>query len=175
MTVLTAKEIQALSVAAELSDLPVKYRKIIAGLLERSGTQARDADLFVDGAADLHSQTAGIGGAVFVDGKEIYCFSEPLLNKTNNEAEYTALLKGVKTILELKLVNINIYSDSELIVNQIKGKYNIKNDRMIVLHGQVMDALNGVKTWSIHHIRREKNKRADGLSKQGMARAKAAE
>jgi len=174
MTVLTAKEIQALSAAAELSDLSVKYRKIIAGLLERSGTQARDADLFVDGAADLHSQTAGIGGAVFMDGKEIYCFSEPLLNKTNNEAEYTALLKGVQTILELKLVNINIYSDSELIVNQIKGKYNIKNDRMIVLHGQVMDALNGVKTWSIHHIRREKNKRADGLSKQGMARAKAA-
>ena len=174
MTVLSAKEIQALTAAADLSDLPVKYRKIIAGLLARSGTQARDADLFVDGAADLHSQTAGIGGAVFVEGKEIYCFSEPLLNKTNNEAEYTALLKGIQTILELKLVNINIYSDSELIVNQIKGKYNIKNDRMIVLHGQVMDALNGVKTWSIHHIRREKNKRADGLSKQGMALAKAA-
>ena len=133
MTVLTAKEIQALSAAAELSELPVKYRKIIAGLLERSGTQARDAKLFVDGAADLHSQTAGIGGAVFVDGKEIYCFSEPLLNKTNNEAEYTALIKGVQTILELKLVNINIYSDSELIVNQIKGKYNIKNDWLNLL------------------------------------------
>ena len=175
MTVLTAKEIQALSAAAELSDLPVEYRKIIAGLLERSGTQARDADLFVDGAADRHSKTAGIGGAIYVQGKEIHSFSEPLLNKTNNEAEYTALLKGVHTILELKLVNINIYSDSELIVNQVKGNYKIKNDRMIALHGQVMDALNGVKTWSIHHIRREKNKRADGLSKQGMARAKAAE
>ena len=174
MSVLTTKEIKALTATVELAALPEKYRKIIAGILERSSTQARDADLFVDGAADLHSQTAGIGGAVFVDGKEIYCFSEPLLNKTNNEAEYTALLKGVQTILELKLVNINIYSDSELIVNQIKGKYNIKNDRMIVLHGQVMDALNGVKTWSIHHIRREKNKRADGLSKEGMARAKAA-
>ena len=176
MTVLTAKEIQALSAAAELSDFPVKYRKIIAGLLARSGTQAQtwDADLFVDGAADLHSQTAGIGGAVFVEGKEIYCFSGPLLNKTNNEAEYTALLKGLHTILKLKLVNINIYSDSELIGNQIKGNYNIKNDRMIALHGQVMDALNGVKSWSIHHIRREKNKRADGLSKQGMALAKAA-
>ena len=80
-----------------------------------------------------------------MEGKEIYCFSEPLLNKTNNEAEYTALLKGVQTILDLKLVNINIYSDSELIVNQIKGNYKIKNDRMIALHGQVMDALNGVK------------------------------
>ena len=174
MSVLTAIEIQALTAAVELDALPEQYRKIIAAFLERAGTQVRDTDLFVDGAADLHSQTDGIGGAVFVEGKEIYCFSEPLLNKTNNEAEYTALLKGVQTILELKLVNINIYSDSELIVNQIKGKYNIKNDRMIVLHGQVMDALNGVKTWSIHHIRREKNKRADGLSKQGMAQAKAA-
>ena len=175
MSVLTAIEIQALTAAVELDALPEQYRKIIAAFLERAGTQVRDTDLFVDGAADRHSQTAGIGGAIYVQGKEIHSFSEPLLNKTNNEAEYTALLKGVHTILELKLININIYSDSELIVNQVKGNYKIKNDRMIALHGQVMDALNGVKTWSIHHIRREKNKRADGLSKQGMARAKATE
>ena len=107
MSVLTAIEIQALTAAVELDALPEKYRKIIAAFLERAGTQVRDTDLFVDGAADLHSQTAGIGGAVFVEGKEIYCFSEPLLNKTNNEAEYTALLKGGHTIIELKLVNIN--------------------------------------------------------------------
>ena len=125
MTVLSAKEIQALTAAADLSDLPVKYRKIIAGFLENSGTQSLDVDLFVDGAADLHSQTARIGGAVFVEGKEIYCYSEPQLNKTNNEAEYIALL-------------------------------------------------NGEKTWSINHIRREKNKLTVGLIKQSMAQAKAA-
>ena len=63
-------------------------------------------------------------------GKEIYSFSEPLLNKTNNEAEYTTLLKGIQTILELKLVNIIICSDNELIVNQIKENYKTKNDRI---------------------------------------------
>ena len=74
MTVLSAKEIQALTAAADLSDLPVKYRKIIAGLLERSGTQARDADLFVDGAADLHSQTGRNWWCRFCGGKRNLLF-----------------------------------------------------------------------------------------------------
>ena len=172
MTVLSAKEIQALTAAADLSDLPVKYRKIIAGLLARSGTQARDADLFVDGAADLHSQTAGIGGAVIVEGKEIYCFSEPLLNKTNNEAEYTALIKGLKYGLELKLININIYSDSELIVKQVNGDYKVKNDRMKKLHHIVLDLLEQYDSWVINHIMRDENIIADKLSKDGRKKGR---
>lgn len=77
--------------------------------------------LFIDGAADLNSKTAGIGGVIFKDGEEVYSFSEYLHDSTNNEAEYTALITGLKWLVELKLLNAKIYSDSELVVKQISG------------------------------------------------------
>ena len=167
MIVLSAKEIQALTAAADLSDLPVKYREIIAGLLARSGTQARDADLFVDGAADLHSQTAGIGGVIYSSNNEIFSFSEYLHDATNNEAEYNALIMGLKSLLKLNLLNPIIYSDSELIVNQVNGEYRVKNDRMKLLHKEVIDLLSNFETWSLIHVLRDKNKVADKLANEG--------
>ena len=54
-----------------------------------------DAELFVDGASDLKTNTAGIGGVLYSRDMEIMCFADPLYNKTNNEAEYLALIKGL--------------------------------------------------------------------------------
>mgnify|MGYP002526801876 CR=1 FL=1 len=64
------------------------------------------------------------------------------------------------------------YSDSELIVNQINGNYKIKNDRMKQLHSSVMFELNQMDHWSVTHVRREKNTRADALRKNGMQKAR---
>ena len=69
-------------------------------------------------------------------------FSEPLIDKTNNEAEYMAMIKGVHVSLELNITYLDIYSDSELIVNQINGKYKVKNDRMKQLQSSVVFELN---------------------------------
>jgi len=130
------------------------------------------ANLYVDGAADLHTKTAGIGGVISINGQEIMSFSEPLIDKTNNEAEYMAMIKGVHVSLELNITNLDIYSDSELIVNQINGKYKVKNDRMKQMHSSVMLELNQMDHWSVTHVRREKNTRADALSKNGMQKAR---
>ena len=90
----------------------------------------REISLYIDGAADLHSKTAGIGGVITKDGEEVFSFSEYLHDATNNEAEYAALVKGLKYLIQLKLLNANIYSDSELVVKQIKGEYRVKHPRM---------------------------------------------
>jgi len=124
--------------------------------------------LYVDGSADLNTKTAGIGGVFYNDdNEEIYSFSEYLDDATNNEAEYTALIKGLKLGLELKFINIEIYSDSELIVRQINGDYQVKNDRMKNLHLKVLNLLKQYNNWSIKHIMRDKNEIADRLSKEG--------
>ena len=81
-----------------------------------------EISLYIDGAADLHSKTAGIGGVITKDGEEVFSFSEYLHDATNNEAEYAALVKGLKYLIQLKLLNANIYSDSELVVKQINLK-----------------------------------------------------
>ena len=83
-------------------------------LNEHSGKDS-SAVLYVDGAADLHSKTAGIGGVLYIKQVEVFSFCEPLFEKTNNEAEYLALLKGAQVTLELKISKIDIYSDSCLL------------------------------------------------------------
>ena len=123
--------------------------------------------LYIDGAADLHSKTAGIGGVIYSSNNEIFSFSEYLHDATNNEAEYNALIMGLKSLLKLKLLNPIIYSDSELIVNQVNGKYRVKNDRMKLLHKEVIGLLSNFETWSLIHVLRDKNKVADKLANEG--------
>ena len=69
----------------------------------------REISLYIDGAADLHSKTAGIGGVITKDGEEVFSFSEYLHDATNNEAEYAALVKGLKYLIQLKLLNANFF------------------------------------------------------------------
>ena len=129
--------------------------------------------LYVDGAADLNTKTAGIGGVFFNDNKEeIYSFSEYLDDSTNNEAEYSALVKGLKVGIELNIINLKILSDSELVVKQVNGDYKVKNDRMRDLHKKVLYLLEQYENWEINHIMREKNIIADKLSKQGRKKGK---
>ena len=61
--------------------------------------------LFVDGAADLHTKTAGIGGVFYRNGDELYSFSEFIGSATNNEAEYKALIKGLEESLKSYCAN----------------------------------------------------------------------
>ncbi|HIB04553.1 MAG TPA: ribonuclease HI family protein [Candidatus Marinimicrobia bacterium] len=172
MQSLTHDQTEAIRSALRSNDVDEIHKRVLSNMLnERSGKDL-SAVLYVDGAADLHSKTAGIGGVVYINQDEVFSFSEPLFEKTNNEAEYLALLKGVQVTLELKISKIDIYSDSELIVKQINGDYKIKNDRMKVLHSRVISELKRLNHWTITHIMREKNIRADELSKMGMQQAR---
>ena len=70
--------------------------------------------------------------------------------------------------LEKELKVITIYSHSLLIVNQINGKYQVKNERMKICFQKSMNILSNFNSWTLIHIPREKNKEADFLSKQGL-------
>ena len=172
MTELSRIQKDAIMKAIGLDGLDQESKDILLGLLKDNKTENITPKLFVDGAADLHSKTAGIGGVVYINDLEVAKFSEPLFDKTNNESEYLALLNGVKVVLDLGYVSVDIYSDSELIVKQLIGEYKIKNDRMKKLNNEVNSYLIKLSDWSINHVRREKNMRADQLSKIGMEEAK---
>ena len=144
------------------SELDILYKKL---KVENSIT------LYIDGASDLHSKTAGIGGVIYNSDKEIFSFSEYLHDSTNNEAEYKALIVGLKYLLEFKLLNPKIFSDSELIVKQVNGEYKVKNERMKVFHSEVISLLGNFESWRLTHILREKNKVADQLANEGRKKA----
>lgn len=83
---------------------------------------------------------------------------------TNNEAEYQALLEGLKKALELGAEKIRIRMDSELVVRQILGIYKVKNARLAVFYQQVMEVLRSFDEYEIAHVRREFNQEADALA-----------
>ena len=172
MSNLNKDQLRAIKNAAELDGLSIEDRKTLIKMVDDLNVGDQTIKLFVDGAADLHSKTAGIGGVIYSNNKELSNFSEPLFDKTNNEAEYLALIKGVKQVIDLKFTNVIIYADSELIVKQVLGIYKVKNERMKILHNLVLEKLKLIDHWNLVHIRREKNIRADELSKLGMSEAK---
>ena len=172
MNELDKDQVRAIKNAIGLDELSMDDKKILIKMIDGINNTDQTITLFVDGAADLHSKTAGIGGVVYSNDKELAFFSEPLFDKTNNEAEYLALIKGIEVLKELKIVNVNIYADSELVVKQVLGIYRVKNERMKGLHDQVIEKLRLIDEWNLIHVRREKNIRADQLSKLGMEKAK---
>ncbi len=172
MNKLNKDQVRAIKNAAELDGLSMADRKTLIKMIDDLNGQDQAIKLFVDGAADLHSKTAGIGGVIYSNDKELSNFSEPLFDKTNNEAEYLSLIKGIDKLIDLKVTSVYIYADSELVVKQVLGIYQVKNERMKILHNIVLEKLQLIDQWNLVHIRREKNTRADELSKLGMNEAK---
>jgi len=70
------------------------------------------------------------------------------------------------------LLNVKIYSDSELVVKQISGEYRVKNPRMQKLHREAMSQFHQLDSWSFSHIYRDKNDAADKLAKAGREKGK---
>lgn len=87
-------------------------------------------------------------------------------DSTNNYAEYFGLIYGLERALELGVTVISIRGDSQLIVNQVTGRYRVKKDTLQVLHKMVHELLSRFESWSIEWIPREENTDADGLSRK---------
>ena len=98
MSNLTKDQIRAIKNAAELDGLSMADKKTLIKMIDDFNGQNQVIKLFVDGAADLNSKTAGIGGVIYLNDKELSNFSEPLFDKTNNEAEYLSLIKGIEMV-----------------------------------------------------------------------------
>lgn len=107
---------------------------------------------------------AGCGMVLFNDmNEEIWCGWKYLDPMTNNMAEYHGILLGVLCALSLGIKKIRIEGDSDLIVNQLKGRNRVKSPNLHKLYQQVKTAVERFDEWDIKHIRRSENSRADWL------------
>lgn len=87
---------------------------------------------------------------------------------TNNEAEYQALIDGLKAAAEWKPDRLEIYLDSQLVVEQIKGKYRVKKPELQPLHSRAKELLEGFSEFVIEHVEREDNGGADALANRAL-------
>jgi ribonuclease HI len=125
--------------------------------------------LYTDGASRGNPGEAGAGIAILDEqGNELVSAGKYLGRCTNNEAEYRALLLGLAKCRELGKGRIKIHLDSELIVKQILGAYRVKHPNLIPLFQEATQRLSDFAWFSIRHVRREQNSRADQLANQAI-------
>jgi ribonuclease HI len=97
------------------------------------------------------------------EGQVIGEHAELIGDATNNVAEYRALLLGIEQAAGLGVSELDLRCDSELVVRQVMGEYRVKDRALQDLHRDVLKALEGFDAWTIRHVRREQNERADAL------------
>ena len=126
--------------------------------------------IHIDGGARGNPGPAAAGVCITTpDGSEALHEAGYWLGElTNNEAEYQGLLHALKAAAELGFESIHIRSDSELMVKQINGEYKVKAANLQPLFTTARGRLERFPKWSIEHVRREKNKRADKLANMAM-------
>ncbi len=123
----------------------------------------------VDGGARGNPGPAAIAAVVTTPaGEVVEEGSQTIGTATNNVAEYRALLFGIERARELAADEVELIGDSELIVRQVRGEYRVKDAALRDLHAQVRRALDGFDRWSIRHVRREENARADVIVNEAL-------
>jgi ribonuclease HI len=123
----------------------------------------------VDGGARGNPGPAAIAAVVAeADGEPVEESSEVIGPATNNVAEYRALLLGIERARALGADELELVGDSELVVRQVLGEYKVKDAALRELHGRVREALADFERWSIRHVRREANERADLLVNEAL-------
>ena len=123
-----------------------------------------------DGGARGNPPTrTGAGMVLYDEDEEIWCGYQFIERAaSNNVAEYTSLLLGIKCALALGIRRLRAQGDSELIVKQLTGHYQVKNDNLRMLWRETKEAIQQLDEFEIAHIRRAYNKRADWLANNAM-------
>lgn len=128
--------------------------------------------IFTDGGASGNPGPAAIGVVVKQNGQTIQKISQAIGKATNNVAEYTAViaaLQWLKNKTTADHLQINFYLDSRLVVNQLNGRFKIKDyglRNLAIKVRQLEKAVGGGFTYA--YIQREKNKEADALVKKSL-------
>jgi ribonuclease HI len=125
--------------------------------------------LHVDGASRGNPGEAGFGVHVTdTSGHEVASLYGYLGQATNNVAEYQALLHGLRWALARGTARVEVYSDSELLVRQLSGRYRVKSSGLLPLHREAQGLLARFESARLTHVPRERNREADALANRAV-------
>jgi ribonuclease HI len=129
---------------------------------------------YIDGASRGNPGESGIGVILKDrDGNTILCHCENVGTATNNVAEYLALLACVEKSAGIDCKELMVYSDSELLVNQMNRRYKVRDKMLQKYFIRVFNAIQKSRIkFGIKHIPRSLNAEADKLANEGIARGK---
>lgn len=166
-----------------LGSFPQLDRQQLRRILERAATILEGAGyepeehaspvgrirLYCDGAARGNPGLAG-AGAVLVEpsGQVLNRLGKFLGTQTNNFAEYSGLLLGLKRAHELGIEELEVFADSELMIRQLSGRYQVKSPSLRPLYEDALKLFNKFKRVKLVHVPREMNRAADEMSNRAI-------
>lgn len=124
---------------------------------------------YTDGGARGNPGPAGFG--VYVTdqgGSRVVQLSEYLGHQTNNYAEYSALIAALEWALRNEHRAVQVVSDSELMVKQLRGIYKVRNENLQPLFEKAQRLIAQLEWFEIKHVLREQNQNADRLANEAM-------
>ena len=130
--------------------------------------------IFCDGGARRNPGPAAVGFVVFQNNRIVHKFSKRIGETTNNVAEYRAVIAALEWLATQSTINqplsaINFYLDSQLIVNQLKGNFKIKNSHLQKLIVRVKNLERKIeRKIEYSYVPRCQNKIADALVNQAL-------
>lgn len=121
--------------------------------------------LYSDGSVEGNPGPGAIG-VVIEDGHgtPVEAWGEAIGHCTNNQAEYQALLAGLRKARRLGAKAVTVRSDSQLLVRQFLGQYKVRDAKLKPLHEEARRLARAFATFAIEHIPREQNRAADRLA-----------
>ncbi|MWG35436.1 ribonuclease HI [Halomarina oriensis] len=137
----------------------------LVGLIEGGGGRAH---VYFDGASRGNPGPAAVGW-VIVTGDGIAAEgSECIGRATNNQAEYEALLHALEAAADYGFDSLQIRGDSQLVVKQVKGAWNTNDPELREKRVRARELLREFDEWSLDHVPREINDRADELANEAL-------
>ena len=123
----------------------------------------------VDGAARGNPGPAAIGAVIRDEaGNVTGRISKAIGVTTNNQAEYQAIIAALEKAIASGARQVTVKSDSELVVNQINGRYKIKNTGLRPLYQRVVQLAGPLEKFTITYVPREQNAEADALANRAL-------
>ena len=137
----------------------------IVSVLREGGGRAH---VYFDGASRGNPGPAAIGWVIVTSDGIVAEGGERVGRTTNNRAEYEALIRALEAASEYGFDEVDARGDSELIVKQVRGEYKTNNPELRERRVRVRELLDGFDRWSLEHVPREVNDRADDLANEAL-------
>jgi ribonuclease HI len=135
------------------------------------GTQSLYPQLYFDGCSKGNPGRAGAGAVIYKHKNalnpsgELYTHSEFVGEKeTNNVAEYTGLIIGLKDAIKLNIKSLDVFGDSQLVIRQMRGEYQVKSPTLLKLYQAAKTLEKQFDSITYNHVFRKDNKKADALA-----------
>ena len=137
----------------------------LVGLLQDGGGRVH---VYFDGAARGNPGPAAVGYVLVSSDGIVAEGGERIGRATNNRAEYEALIRGLEVAADYGFDVVECRGDSELIVKQVRGEYDTNDPDLRECRVRVHELFREFDDWTIEHVPREVNDRADDLANEAL-------